>query len=155
MSEVFKSLSSKYRVFFTCPPLNFLTIEFRQDMLFIVDRDAELLMQGDIITSLIYQLKFLTEQRNTNIREDTQLRNLQGGALNYYVFENVIQRHVSVGQAECAVAAQCLDKLLECANTLDRINDKTRGKKLIPPPALDNVVRELHKIVNENVPDAA
>ena len=98
------------------------------------------------------QLKNLTLQRNRNIETGVNLVNQQGGRLNFYVLDSVLQRHASVADAECVTALQLFKNFLDMASNLERINDKKQGKKLIPSPALEEAAKELQKIADQISP---
>jgi hypothetical protein len=133
----------------TCPEIYFIEFDFWRELLFIVERDANLLKQSGWLTALARQIQNRTLQRNRNIEASVRLTDQQGGKLNYYVLESILQKHVSIANAECITAWSLFSVLLEMARNLEQINDKEKGKKLIHPPGLDAAMRELKQIVDE------
>jgi hypothetical protein len=136
-------------LFMTCPELYFIEFDFWRELLFIVERDANLLNQSGWLTALARQIQSQTLQRNQNIDHGTRLTDQQGGKLSYYVLENILQRHVSIANAECITAWSLFKVLLEMAHSLEVINDKEKGKKLIRPAGLDAAMKELKQIVDQ------
>jgi len=149
MRNFFNSLHSYQGLVMTCPKLHFIEFNFWNELLFIVERDANLLKQSGWLITLSLQLKDLTLQRNKNIDADMLLRNQQGGKLSYYVLDSMLQRHMSVANAECLTALQLFNHHLTMAATLARINDSARGKRLTVPPELNTALSELNKIADE------
>jgi hypothetical protein len=133
----------------TCPEIYFIEFDFWRELLFIVERDANLLKQSGWLTALARQVQARTLQRNRNIEAAARLTDQQGGKLNYYVLESILQKHVSIANAECITAWSLFEVLLEMAKNLEKINDKKMGKKLIHPAGFDATMRELKQIVEE------
>ncbi len=148
MTEFANSLHTYHALIMTCPELYFIEFDFWRELLFIVERDANVLKQSGWLVAGAHQIKNLTLQRNRNIEFDLHLRNQQGGKLNYYALESMLQRHVTIANAECITAGKLFYVLRDMAKKLERINDQAQGQKLILPPGLDDAMKELKQILD-------
>jgi hypothetical protein len=134
----------------TCPEVHFMEFDFWRELLFIVARDANVMKQSGWLVVRIRQITYFVHQRNRNIEADITLRNQQGGQLSYLVLESILQKHVSVANAECITAREMFTVLMDMANALEQMNDRARGKKLVLPPGFPEVMSMLDTIAQNN-----
>jgi hypothetical protein len=74
MTEFFTSLYRYQALILTCPKLYFIDFDFWRELLFIVERDANLMKQSGWMIAGAQQIQHLTQQRNTNIEFEINLK---------------------------------------------------------------------------------
>jgi hypothetical protein len=140
----------------TCPDMHFIECDFWKELPFIIEKDSELVKQSGWLISHVREIQNVTTQRN-KIDAARELASKQGGALSYYVLDSVLQVQASVSNAECVTALEFFRTLLTMAKNLELINSKYKiqGKKsrLIPPPPLQDAMKELTTISQQVIPE--
>ena len=140
----------------TCPELHFIESDFWKEIPFIIEKDPELVKQFGWLMSYAREIQNATGQRSKNIQAARILASQQGGGLNFYVLDSVLQLQASISNSECVTALEFFRVCLRMARNLEDINHtyKIRGKKttLIPPPPLPDAMNALKKIADKFVP---
>jgi hypothetical protein len=141
----------------TCPELHFIESDFWKDIPFIIEKDPELVKQSGWLMSYAREIQNATTQRNKNIEAARTLASQQGGGLNFYVLDSVLQMQASVSDSECVTSLEFFRVCLRMAAHLEQIlrtYRATPGNKttLTPPTPLPDAMNKLKKIADELIP---
>jgi hypothetical protein len=151
------SLANYKCLMMTCPGPHFMECDFWRELPFIAEKEPELLKQSGWLTAFARELGDATSQRNRLIEDARGLLQQQGGALNGPLLHNVLQHQASVSNTECIAAHQLFGVLRQMARHLEKLSATYtipgKRSKLIPPPALDEMLDELAQIVSQIGPD--
>ena len=150
IAEFFGSMDRYRAAMMTCPDLKFIEFDFWRELLFIIERDAEVLKRSGWLVSFANEIKDLTRRRNQHIENVSNLIAQQGGKLNFYALQAVLQRNASIADSECVVASQLAQVLIDMGKELERINDKKQGKKITLPQEAEDVISQL-KAVSDHI----
>ena len=105
----------------TCPELHFIECDFWKEIPFIIKKGPELVKQSGWLASYAREIQNATAQRNKNIEAARTLVSQQGGALNFYVLDSVLQLQASVSNSECVTALEFFRVCLRMARHLEQI----------------------------------
>jgi hypothetical protein len=139
----------------TCPEMHFVQWDFFKELPFLVEKDPELLKQAGWLLRRAREINKAISDRNNYIQAAIELTATQRGGLNFYQLDGILQRQVSVSNAECVTALEFFSMLLDTAKRLEAISGtyKIPGAqtKLIPPEPLAEAMRKLAAIHKEAV----
>jgi hypothetical protein len=139
----------------TCPEMHFVEWDFFKELPFLVEKDPELLKQAGWLLRLARLINKAISDRNNYIQAAIELTASQRGGLNFYQLDGILQRQVSISNAECVTASEFFSMLLDTAKRLEAISGtyKIPGAqtKLIPPQPLAEAMRRLAEIHKEAV----
>jgi hypothetical protein len=143
--QLVASLSNYPALNTKCPEISFFECDFWKELPFIVEKDPEILKQSGWLISFAKEIRNHIAQRNGIIDDTISLLQQESG-LPFPVFGSMVQRHASIGNAECVTALQLFKKLLDMAKSLQSLDDK--AKKVTPPPPLHGVITKLEEIAD-------
>jgi hypothetical protein len=139
----------------TCPEMHFVEWDFFKELPFLVEKDPELLKQAGWLLRRASEINKAISDRNNYIQAAVNLTASQRGGLNYYQLDGILQRQVSISNAECITALEFFSMLLDTAKRLEAISGTYRipgaQTKLIPPEPLAEAIRKLAEIHKEAV----
>jgi hypothetical protein len=149
------SLQEYPALMMTCPEMHFVEWDFFKELPFLVEKDLELLKQAGWLLRRAREINKAISDRNNFIQAAINLTSNQGGRLNFYQLDGILQRQLSVSTAECVTALEFFSMLLDTAKRLEAISGtyKIPGAqtKLIPPEPLAEAMRKLAQIHKEAI----
>jgi hypothetical protein len=139
----------------TCPEMHFVEWDFFKELPFLVEKDPELLKQAGWLLRRAREINKAISDRNNYIQAAINLTASQRGGLNFYQLDGILQRQVSISNAECVTALEFFSMLLDTAKRLETLSGtyKIPGARtrLIPPEPLAEAMRRLAEIHQEAV----
>jgi hypothetical protein len=140
----------------TCPELHFIEWDFYKEVPFIVEKDPELLKNTGWIRGQSHEINTAIKTHNAHLMGAMQTSMHQGGLKTSELY-SILHFQKSVADAECLIALQLFDKLLDTEKRLEVINDtykiKARKSKVMVPKALETVMEQLREIARTTAPN--
>jgi hypothetical protein len=149
------SLSKYPALMMTCPEMYFVEFDFLEKLPFLIEKDAELVKKAGWMFRYSRVLDTAIKDRNKFINEANRTAYSNNGALSFFQLDSILQMQQSIADAECVNALQLFDVFLSIAKSLETVSttypikDKNfpiKGKKLIPPPPLEEAMEKLRVI---------
>ena len=129
--------------------MHFIEWDFFKQTPFIVEKDPELLKQTGWLTSQSRELATALQNRNRHLMDARNATTQQGG-LSTSQFRSMLHLQTTIADAECLIALQLFELLLDIEKRLEAINDtyelKARKSRLTVATRLYDVLDQLRKI---------
>lgn len=139
----------------TGPEMHFIESDYVEKMPFIIEKNAELLKQFAWLLRYSRLINNTIKDRNKFI--EVAIAASSKGGLSYYQLESIIHTQVSIADSECINALQFFESLQNIAKSLEELSNTYKvpgvsGKRLIPPPPLEDAIKKLREFVAVAIP---
>lgn len=150
LTEFFRSLHKYPALMMTSPDIYFVEVDFFREMPFIAEKDPNLVNDAGWLVGRTKEMYSTTRDRNRYIEAARGAVFGQGGALNFWQLDSILQTMTSISNKECIIALEFFELFLRIGQQLEALNDTykidAKKSKLIPPPPLTDAMQQLREI---------
>lgn len=150
LSEFFISLYKYPALMMTSPEIHFVEVDFFREMPFIAEKDPNLVKDAGWLVGRTRAIHSTMNDRNRYIEAARGSTFGQGGALNFWQLDSILQTMTSIANKECMIALEFFELFLRINQQLEGLNatykiDATKSK-LVPPEPLAETMKQLREI---------
>ncbi len=150
LTEFFISLHKYPALLMTSPEIYFVEVDFFREMPFIAEKDPNLVKDAGWLVGRTKEMNNTLRDRNRYIEAARGATFGQGGALNFWQLDSILQTMTSISNKECMISLEFFELFLRIGQQLEALNETykidAKKSKLIPPKPLADAMEQLREI---------
>jgi hypothetical protein len=150
LTEFFRSLHQYPALMMTCPELYFVEVDFFREMPFIAEKEPNLVMETGWLVGRTKEMSSTVRDRNRYIEAAREAAFGQGGEMNFWQLDSILQTMTSISNKECITSLEFFEMFSRIRQQLEALNQtykiKAKKSKLLPPQALADIMQQLRDI---------
>jgi hypothetical protein len=150
LTEFFRTLHKYPALMMTSPEIYFVEVDFFREMPFIAEKDPNLVKDAGWIVGRTKEMYSTMHDRNKYIETARGGAFGQGGGLNFWQLDSILQTMTSIANKECMISLEFFEVFLRIGQQLETLNETykidAKKSKLIPPKPLADAMQQLREI---------
>jgi hypothetical protein len=150
LTEFFRTLHKYPAFMMTSPEIYFVEVDFFREMPFIAEKDPNLVKDAGWIVGRTKEMYSTMHDRNKYIETASGGAFGQGGGLNFWQLDSILQTMTSIANKECMISLEFFEVFLRIGQQLETLNETykidAKKSKLIPPKPIADAMQQLREI---------